>query len=147
MSSSRVSRGSWKLVEPSDDIAKSYMDRSASSLASAGILISAGKHDDAVPLIHFSMYHMLTALLRSTGIVCESHNLLIRFLKDLYGLDNRMIILAKKSRIDCQYYLQSADIRNIRSLLADAKLFNDMLYDFLQKSSTRDIYELRKKMQ
>jgi uncharacterized protein (UPF0332 family) len=67
------------------------------------------------------MYNSLTALLFSVGIKCENHvgsiSLLDKLFKkpELYG----MILLAKKERIDKQYYVTSAS--NLESNAAMAK--------------------------
>lgn len=66
--------GNLKIVEPSEDIKESYINKSKNSLKSAKILLENDQFEDAVPMAYYSMYHMLTALLCKVGIKCENHS-------------------------------------------------------------------------
>ena len=52
-----------------------------------------------------SMYHLLTSLLFKAGIKCENHTGAIIILKEIFEIDNKFILLAKKERVDKQYYV------------------------------------------
>ena len=52
-----------QMIVPSEAIKDSYIAKSESNLASAKILLSNDKLEEAVSLAYYSMYHMLGALL------------------------------------------------------------------------------------
>ena len=89
-----------ELVEPSEEIKKSYILKSESNLVSARILFKNDKLEEAIALTYYSMYHMLTALLFKIGVKCENHTASIILLKDVFDIDNSGISYAKKERID-----------------------------------------------
>ena len=62
-----------KLVDPSPDIAKSYLEKSMKSLISAKTLLDIHNFDDAVALTYYSMYYSALALLFSVGIKSGNH--------------------------------------------------------------------------
>lgn len=97
-------------VEPSGEMASSYLQKSADALRSARILLENGLYDNSVALSYYAMYHALTALLFRTGIKCENHSGSIALLGKLFGEHelHDIITLAKKERIDKQYYVESA---------------------------------------
>jgi uncharacterized protein (UPF0332 family) len=97
-------------VEPSTEMASSYLQKSADSLRSAKILLENGLYDNSVALAYYSMYNALTALLFRVGIKCENHSGSIALLEELFGEPelHNIITLAKKERIDKQYYVKSA---------------------------------------
>ena len=65
-----------RLVEPSEELKKSYINKSKSSLDSAKLLFDNLKMEESVFLNYYSMYHLLTALLYKVGIKCENHSII-----------------------------------------------------------------------
>ncbi len=96
-------------VEPSAEMASSYLQKSADSLRSAKILLENGMYDNSVALAYYAMYNALTALLFRIGVKCENHSGAIALLGQLFEEKelHDIITLAKKERIDKQYYVRS----------------------------------------
>ena len=136
--------GKLKLVSSSDVIKESYISKSESNLFSAKILLDNDKLEESVSLVYYSMYHMLTALLFSVGIKCENHSASIILLDVVFGIDNQKISLAKKERIDKQYY---TDFEIAKDDLIDdiqiAEEFNRILLDFISRLDNQKIEKYR----
>lgn len=135
-----------ELVEPSEEIKKSYISKSESNLISVKILLENDKLEEAIALSYYSMYHMLTALLFKIGIKCENHSASIILLKEIFDIDNSDILNAKKERIDKQYYTDfSIKKQEVIEAIRDAEKFNDNLLDFISKINNKNIKEYREK--
>jgi len=136
-----------QLVNPSEEIADSYIKKSESNLISAKILLENNKLEESVSLAYYSMYHLLTALLFRTGIKCENHTATILLLKTLFGTDNSEILLAKKERIDKQYYTNFHIIKkDVVETIEKAENFNKNLFDFISKLTGQEIEDIRKEL-
>ena len=94
------------IVDPSEEIAESYIQKSDSHLESAKILLSSEKLEESVSMAYYGMYHILTALLFKCGIKCENHSASILLLEKLFDEEAlaKDISFGKKERIDKQYY-------------------------------------------
>ena len=101
-----------KLVDPSDEIAESYLKKADKSLISAKTLLEIENFDDATALVYYSMYYSALALLFKCGIKCENHTGTIILLKELFKIDNKQIKKAKKERVDKQYYVEFKATKN-----------------------------------
>src|SRR3989344_4288919 len=120
------------LVEPSELMKESYLRKSESNLVSAKILLENGLLEEAVALTYYSMYHMLTSLLQKVGIKCENHAASILLLKSLFHLENEDISLAKKERVDKQYYTDfHITNQEVIKAIQNAEQFNSKLFDFI----------------
>jgi len=138
--------GKLKVVEPSDDIKDSYIEKSESNLSSSKILIDNNKFEEAIGLTYYSMYHMITALLFKIGVKCENHTASIILLKELFDLDNSEIENAKKERIDKQYYTDFNIVKqDVKSAIKSAEEFNSKILDFISRLTNQDIEEFREK--
>ncbi len=100
-----------KLVEPSEEVKKSYLEKSGNSLKSAKLLINNNLYENSVSMSYYAMYNSLTALLYKIGIKCENHTGSIILLKTLLKKEDlyKPIFVAKKERIDKQYYVTGKD--------------------------------------
>ena len=98
--------GKLEIVEPSEEITKSYIQKSESHFESAKILLASEKLEESVSMTYYGMYHILLALLFRGGIKSENHAASILLLKELFNENNlaKEISFAKKERIDKQYY-------------------------------------------
>ena len=113
-------------------------------MESAIILLDNEQIDDAVSLTYYSMYNMLTALLRKTGIKCENHMRSIIILKELFNLDNYKILSAKTERVDKQYYVDFKVTREqVEKMIEEAKEFNSLLYSFIEKMTSKEVSKYR----
>lgn len=133
-----------ELVEPSDEIKQSYLEKSESNLISAKILMENNKLEESVALAYYSMYHSLTALLFKTGIKSENHTASIILLNKLFNIDNSDISSAKKERVDKQYYINfSITKEEVREAIKQAEKFNSKILDFISRLSNEDIKNYR----
>ena len=136
--------GKLKIVEPSEDIKESYIRKSKSSLKSAKILLENDQVEDAIPMVYYSMYNMLTALLYKIGIKCENHSASIIILKELFEIDNSGISFAKKERVDKQYYIDfKSSKQDVENIIEIAEEFNPNLHDFIEKLTTKQSSDYR----
>jgi uncharacterized protein (UPF0332 family) len=137
-----------ELVQTSEEIKESYIRKSESSLLSAKILLENNILEESVSLSYYSMYHMLTALMFKAGIKCENHAGCIILMKELFGLDNSDIMLAKTERIDKQYYTDfKITQEETKRAIRNAEEFNSKLLDFISKLNNKEVFELRKKFE
>lgn len=136
--------GKLELVEPSEEIKESYIQKSESNLTSAKILLDNDKLEESVGLAYYSMYNLLLALLFKVGIKSENHSASIILLKELFLLNNKDILDAKTERIDKQYYvdfvISKADVEDTTK---KAEIFNGELIDFISKLNNKDIINYR----
>lgn len=139
--------GRLDFVKPTEEICRSYIEKSESNMASARILLETKHLEEAVSLAYYSMYHMLTALLFRTGIKCENHSASIILLKGAFGIDNSDIKYAKRERIDKQYYVDfSVTSEDVISIVAKAEEFNGNLLDFISRLGNKAISEYRERI-
>lgn len=132
--------GKLKLVEPSKIIKESYIIKSKNSLKSARILLDSNQIEDSVPMVYYSMYNILTALLYEVGIKCENHSASIIMLKELFKLDNSKISFAKTERVDKQYYIDfKITKKDVEDLIKIANEFNNIIYNFIDSLTTKEI--------
>ncbi|MDO8508315.1 MAG: HEPN domain-containing protein [Nanoarchaeota archaeon] len=138
--------GKLALVEPSEEIKQSYIEKSESSLSSAKILLENDKLAESVILAYYSMYHLLTALLFKTGIKSENHTASIILMNKLFELSDKEIMFAKKERVDKQYYV---DFKITKQQVIDTiqitEEFNSKLTDIIVRLTNEDIKNARKK--
>lgn len=95
-----IEQGKLKLVEPSEIVSKSYIQKSKTTLGSSKLLFSAKHYEDSIALIYYSMYYSLQSLLFRVGIKSENHTASIILLELLFDFDISNISLAKQKRID-----------------------------------------------
>ena len=73
-----------RLLEPSENIQKSYSEKSANSLKSAKLLLQNNLYENSIGMSYYAMYNLLIALLFRVGIKCENHSGSILLLKLLF---------------------------------------------------------------
>lgn len=133
------------LVEPNDTLSQAYLKKSESYFISANILLENARLEETVTLSYYTMYYSLKALLFKVGIKCDNHSGSIILLKEVFKVDNSDIIMAKRERLDKQYYV-NFDITKfeVDRLVNVSKRFNIMIYNFISKLSNEDIISFRK---
>lgn len=135
-----------KIVEPSEEIAISYLEKSGKSLISAKTLIKIQNYDDAVALTYYSMYYAALALLHKCGIKSENHSGTIILLKELFNIDNQSLQNAKKERIDKQYYVDfKATVKDVQNGITTAEEFNTIIRDKIAKLKKTEIQKYHEK--
>jgi uncharacterized protein (UPF0332 family) len=123
-----------------------YLKKSESHLVSARLLLDNDLFEQSVSMAYYSMYYSVMALFFATGIKCENHTAAIILLREIFGRDNSEIKNAKNERIDKQYYVMSAPVReDVVALIRTAESFNADLRDFTDRLTTAKIDQFRKK--
>ena len=134
-----------ELVESSEEIKSSYLEKSESNLDSAKILLEKNKLEESISLSYYSMYNSLLALLFKIGIKSENHSASIILLKRIFGINNSEIREAKKERIDKQYYIDfQITKQEAKNAIEIAEDFNSQILNFLAKINKKDVQEFRK---
>jgi hypothetical protein len=76
----------------------------------------------------------------------QNHAAAIILLREVFDRDNSEIGNAKRERIDKQYYVTSAPVReDVVALIGTTESFNADLRDFTDRLTSRDIDLFRKK--
>lgn len=136
-----------RIMEPSEEVKRAYIEKSLASIKSAEILLQNSLLENSVAMAYYSMYNMTMALFFKTGIKCENHSGSIILLKELFGIDNSKIEFAKKERVDKQYYIDfKITEKEVENLILIAKEFNSSLYEFIDRMTSKDIYNFRDKL-
>ena len=136
-----------QLVAPSDEIKTAYIRKSESFLASARLLLDNDRFEESVSMAYYSMYYSVLALFFATGIKCENHTAAIILLEDVFGIDKSAIESAKTERIDKQYYVTSAPVRNeVVDLIKAAESFDADLLDVIDRLTNEKRESFRKKL-
>lgn len=142
--------GKLDLVEPSDEICASYLEKAGKCLKSANLLFKHELYENSVAMSYYSMYNSLIALFFKTGIKCENHTGTIFLFKKLFNRADlfKTISFAKEERIDKQYYTdftltkESADDMTLKAeeFLVQIKLL-------MNKLNLEEIIEIRQKFE
>lgn len=141
-----IHKGKLELVNPSEEIRQSYLEKSESNLISSKILLENNKLEEAISLAYYSTYNLLLSLLFKIGIKSENHSASIILLKKIFDIDNGFISFAKKERIRTQYYLDFNVIKkDVTELIKQVEEFNGNLLDFISKLTNEKIDFYRNK--
>lgn len=121
--------GKLNLVESSEEICKSYLEKADKCLKSAKILLENELFENSISMSYYSMYNTLIALFFRVGIKCENHSASIHLLKELFNKDDlyKLMLFAKEERIDKQYYVNSE---------TNVSLTKDSTKDMINKAET-----------
>ncbi len=101
--------GKLELVEPSEEICKSYLEKANNCFKSAKLLLQNNLYENSISMSYYAMYNPLIALLFKIGIKCENHSASIILFKRLFNRIDlfKTISFAKEERVDKQYYIAS----------------------------------------
>ena len=115
---------SLKLVEPSDEISKSYLIKSDKCLQVAKLAYGAGIYENAVAEAYYSLYNTVMSLFFMCGIKCENHSGAVILIKSLFHLEKQHDVFSefKKDRIDNQYYIPILDSEPINKEKCDERI-------------------------
>ena len=145
---------SLKLVDPSDEISKSYLIKSDKCIKVAKLAFDANIYDNAVSEAYYSIYNTVMSLFFKCGIKCENHSGSVCLIKDIFELNELYFIFSefKKDRIDNQYYITSIDSEPINKLkcserILTAQKFNLNLRSHINQLTLQQINEFRKKIE
>ena len=145
------SEGNLELVEPSDDISKSYIVKSEKCSHAAKLIFNAGIYENAISEAYYSIYNMATSLFYKCGIKCQNHSASVILIKNLFNLKNlhEIFFEFKKDRIDNQYYTPITNNEPItkekcEEQLRIAQKFNRELRAYMETLTIEDINKIRK---
>ena len=140
-----------KLVEPSDEISKSYSIKSDKCMQVAKLAFGAGIYENAVSEAYYSIYNTVMSLFFKCGIKCENHSGAVLVIKELFHLEKQHIIFSefKKDRIDNQYYVAMPDTEPINKKKCDERIstaqrFSVELRAYIGKLTIQEINNIRK---
>lgn len=143
-----------ELVEPSEEICTSYLEKAESSRKSAEVLLPHKLYENSVSASYYAMYNALTALLFKAGVKCENHSAAIILLRNLFGQEElyKTISKAKEERIDKQYYVSSKKTEeetkeSAEKMLKDAGKFITEIRLIIRKMNASEIEGMRKKFE
>lgn len=143
-----------KIVEPSEEISKSYLIKSDKCIQVAKLAYEAGIYENAVSEAYYSVYNTVMSLFFKCGIKCENHSGAVLLIKDLFKLENLYSILSefKKDRIDNQYYVSIIDAEPIHKEKCDERIktaqeFNAKLRVYIGKITNQEINKIREEFQ
>ena len=140
-------KGKISIVEESDNLKSSYLQKSESHLSSSKILLENERLEESVSMAYYSMYHSVIALFYKVGLKCENHTATSILLKEIFDIDNSELSDAKRERIDKQYYVDfSISEDDVNKLISTAEGFNAKLLDCMEKLSTEEISKFRAKI-
>ncbi len=141
--------GKLELIEPSDEIMGSYLEKSANSLKASFILLESELLEESVSMAYYAMYHSLLALMFKCGIKCENHSGNILLLRDLFREVKlyKMILDAKEERIDKQYYVDFVITKkDVTDLASAAQGFITGLKVLIESLTAESIKEIRERL-
>jgi uncharacterized protein (UPF0332 family) len=118
--------GKLRLVDSSEDICDSYLEKADNSFKAAKILLKNDLYENSVSMSYYAMYNSLTALFFRVGIKSENHSASIILLEELFHRTDlyKTISFAKKERIDKQYYVDfTLKKQSAKDLLGKAEDF------------------------
>ena len=139
--------GKLKLVEPSEEIKDSYLEKSESNLSSSRILLENDKLEESITLTYYSMYNAVISLFFKIGLKCENHSASIILLSEVLGIDNSVISFAKEERIDKQYYADFIITKQeVEEAVESAENFNFIIKEFIARINNENISKYRNKL-
>ena len=137
-----------KIVNPSDEISKSFMELAKSTLKRAGEVL---EKKDAVwgsVMIYYADYYALYSFLQKIGIKSENHSCSIDTAGFLLGgkgmiktINNHM-----KNRVDAQYYLKTIPENMLVKSLEEAKTFVAVYDEIVSNITQKGIEFFRSKL-
>jgi len=135
-----------ELIEPSQEICRSYLEKSRISTRSAKVLLDNALLETSIAMSYYSMYHTLTALFYAVGIKCENHSAAIIIMKEVFGLDDSLIKKAKAERIDQQYTTTfKVNSQQVAKSIKIAEKFYRELVGFIDYLDSTKISEFKKR--
>ncbi len=143
-------KGRLELVESSDEICISYLEKANNCLKAARLLLKNDLYENSISMSYYVMYNSLTASLFKVGIKCKDHAGSILILKSLFDRHDlfKLISFAKEERIDKQYYVTSKDNsiltkESAQDMIAKAETFIVQIKLLIENLKREDIEKIR----
>ena len=135
-----------ELVEPSEEICESYLNKADDCFKSAKLLLEHELFENSIQMSYYTMYNSLLGLLFKCGIKSENHSGSILIFKQLFKRRElfEMISKAKEGRIEVQYYVASVQSgESARAMLTNAEEFLVQMKLILANMKLEDIPRIR----
>lgn len=143
-----------KLVDPSEEISKSFLIKSEKCIIVSKLAFNEGIYENAVSEAYYSIYNTVTALFYKCGIKCENHSAAVILIQKLFKLEQMYKIFSdfKKDRIDNQYYVPIAGAEPITKeqcsiSIKTAQKLNVELRAHMERLTLEDIKNIRKEFE
>jgi len=91
---------SLKLVDPSEEISKSYLIKSDKCIQVAKLAYGAGIYENAVSEAYYSIYNTVMSLFFKCGVKCENHSGATLLIKELFKLEKLYLIFSEFKKIE-----------------------------------------------
>lgn len=138
-----------ELVEQSQRLCDAYMIKSDEYLKMSKLLHENRFYEGSIINSYYAMYYASLALLFKSGIKSENHTATIILLKEFFNVNTKSISMAKKDRIDSQYYLKSSrekvDAKISGQSIKDAEEYSTKIKLLAESLKNTDIDAIRKK--
>jgi uncharacterized protein (UPF0332 family) len=139
-----------RLVKPSDDVVRAYIEKAQNALKSMDVNANAGITEWAISAAYYARYFSVYALLSRIGVKCEIHDCTVALFEYLFGatVSKEMVEdlrLSKQDRVEYQYYPKESKI-DLGMVAKDAKVFVLEIEKLLDESNQETISALQKKL-
>jgi uncharacterized protein (UPF0332 family) len=136
-----------RIVEPNENLSKSYLQEAKSSLKRAEKDFKDGDLLWTTVVIYYAEYYSLYSFLQKIGVKCENHFCSILAVTFLLGEDKTKIINQHKDkRIDAQYYMEVDKEKEIEKMLQEAKMFVSMFDEIVSNINEEEISNYQNKL-
>lgn len=139
-----------RLVKPSDNLVKAYLEKSRNALKSMEINAQASLVEWAVSTSYYAKYFAVYALLSKIGVKCEIHDCTITLFEHLF-CDSvpREIIKdlrnSKEDRVETQYYTHEISV-DLEQVKKKTKKFVLEIENVIDGLNSEKIEELQKRL-
>ena len=139
-----------RLVKPSDNLVKAYLEKSRNALKSMEINAQANIVEWAVSASYYAKYFAVYALLSKIGVKCEIHDCTITLFEYLF-CDSvpREIIKdlrnSKEDRVKTQYYTHEISV-DLEQVKKKTKKFVLEIENVIDGLNSEKIAELQKRL-
>jgi len=145
----RQSKG-IRIVNPSDNLTKAYLEKSRNALKSMEVNANAGITEWAISAAYYARYFAVYALLSKIGAKCEIHDCTIALFNYLFGsaVQAEMVTQlrqSKQDRIDAQYYSKTIRV-DFNDLTSQTKQFMLEIEKLIDGLDAQAINALRSKL-
>lgn len=116
-----------RLVKPSENLVKAYLEKSRNALRSMEVNAREGILEWAVSASYYAKYFAVYALLSKIGARCEIHDCTIALFEYLFGSSvppqmSNVLRKSKEDRIETQYYTRKINV-DLNQLMKSTKIF------------------------
>ena len=139
-----------RLIPPSDNLMKAYLEKSRNALKSMEVNAQAGIEEWTVSASYYAKYFAVYALFSKIGVKCEIHDCTIALFGSLFSTVEfhhlvRELRQSKDDRVDVQYYSRKLTV-NLADLMQETKQFVLQIEELIDGLNTESVAALQKKL-